>query len=148
MQEKTQPAGGMEMKRWHMQLLALVFVLGYGAYLFFYAPILRERNAVRNIEWQELDLSAVPDGRYRGEFGEGSHLYVVEVTVERQRITAVEIVQNRDSEHARRAEKVVERVIGHQSLEVDAVAGATTTSKALLKAMENALLQVGKDGSL
>ena len=124
--------------------LALLVMVAYGAYIFILAPIAGERNAVRNIEFQDIDLSLVADGDYRGEFGYGSNMYEVEVKVIDHKIVAIEVVKNRDSEHAKKAEGVIERVIDAQSVQVDVVTGATTTSKAILKAIENALLSAGE----
>ena len=49
------------------------------------------------------------------------------------------MVKNRDTRHARMAQGVVKSVLDQQKNDVDAVSGATTTSKALLKAIEKAL---------
>lgn len=122
-----------------IKVLAVLFILGYGGYIFLFAPILRERSAVRNLEFQDVDLSRIPDGTYAGEFGYGNFAYAVDVTVIGHRITEILVTKNRDGEHARLAEEVADYVLDAQSVQVDAVTGATTTSKALLKAIENAL---------
>jgi uncharacterized protein with FMN-binding domain len=126
-------------RRRSVSILALIFVLAYGGYIFFFAPILRERQAIRNLQFEDVDLTQVPDGTYRGDFGEGNFAYAVEVTLSGHRIIEIEVVQNRDSEYAKRAEGVTGHVIEAQSVNVDVVTGATTTSKALLKAIESAL---------
>jgi uncharacterized protein with FMN-binding domain len=60
--------------------------------------------------------------------------------VQEHRIQQIDVLKNREeSEYAKKAEGVVEKVLKSQSLKVDAVTGATTTSKALLKAIESAL---------
>ena len=43
-----------------------------------------------------------------------------------------------------KAEAIIDQVIQNQSLEVDAVSGATTSSKTILKAIENALQSGGR----
>jgi uncharacterized protein with FMN-binding domain len=48
-------------------------------------------------------------------------------------------LQNRDTKHAVRAEGIVHEIINKQTPNVDAVSGATT-SKALMKAVENSLV--------
>jgi len=112
-------------------LFALAFVLSSCAY--------KEMKKVRSMPINEVDLSNVQDGSYKGDFSYGGFTYEVEVTVKEHRIENIEILKNRDTKHAKKAEGVVEKVLNAQSLEVDAVTGATTTSKALLKAIENAL---------
>lgn len=134
------------MSRKLVSILAVLFLTAYGGYIFFFAPILQERSAVRDLEYQDVDLSQVPDGDFYGEFGYGSHLYAVEVSVRAGRIVAIDVVNNRTSEHAIKAEEVTEKVLQAQSVNVDAVSGATTTSKAILKAIENALLTAGEAG--
>lgn len=128
------------MKRNVLVGLALLVMVAYGAYIFILAPIAGERNAVRDMEFQDVDLNQVADGEYRGEFGYGSNMYAVEVIVKDRKIVAIEVINNRDSEHAKKAEGVIQKVIDAQSVQVDVVTGATTTSKAILKAIENALL--------
>ena len=56
------------------------------------------------------------------------------------RIAQIKVRKNRDTKHAKKAEGVIERVLEAQTPNVDASTGATTTSKALLKAIENGLL--------
>ena len=51
----------------------------------------------------------------------------------------VVVVKNRATTHAETAEGVAQRVLEQQKNDVDVVSGATTTSKALLRAIENAL---------
>ena len=112
-------------------ILLVVFVLSSCAS--------KEMKQVRNIPINEVDLSNVQDGSYKGDFSYGGFTYEVEVTVKEHRIDNIEILKNRDTKHAKKAEGVVEKVLNAQSLKVDVVTGATTTSKALLKAIENAL---------
>lgn len=98
-----------------------------------------EVKRVRKMEIGEVDLASVSDGTHAGEFAYGGFTYRVAVRVKDCRIDSIEILQNRTTAHARKAEGVVARVLEAQTSKVDAVSGATTTSKALLKAIENAL---------
>ena len=132
------------MKRNVLVGLALLAMVAYGAHIFILAPIAGERNAVRHLEFQDVDLTQIADGDYRGEFGYGSNMYVVEVKLKDHKIVAIEMVKNRDSKHAKKAEGIIERVIDAQSVQVDVVTGATTTSKAILKAIEYALLSASE----
>ena len=99
----------------------------------------KEQTAVQNMEINDINIEVVKNGRYWGNFTYGNFMYKVEVLVADRRIQDIKIISNRDSEHAKKAEEVLQRVVNEQSLDVDAVTGATTTSKALLKATENAL---------
>ena len=122
--------------------------VGLFACIFLYAVFLvscanAEMKQVRSLVIQSVDLTRVPDGTYEGSYAYGSFSYVVSVRVENGRIENIDILANRKTKHALKAEDVVTRVLSEQRTNVDAVAGATTTSKALLKAIENALTSTG-----
>lgn len=95
--------------------------------------------AVRKMPINHVDLSQVKDGDYSGDYAYGGFSYEVKVSVANHQIKDVAIVKNRTTKHAKMAEGVVKRILEQQKNDVDAMSGATTTSKALLKATENAL---------
>jgi uncharacterized protein with FMN-binding domain len=99
----------------------------------------QEVRDVRAMAIGHVDMQAARDGTYRGEYAYGSFTYAVDVTVADHRITEIIVVANRDTTHAKKAEGVLPRVLELQKNDVDAISGATTTSKALLKAIENAI---------
>lgn len=86
----------------------------------------------------DVDLSMTADGKYIGAYILFPISARVEVTLEDSKIAAIEIVEHKNGRGAE-AEAVVERVIEDQTLEVDAVTGATYSSKIILKAIEIAL---------
>jgi uncharacterized protein with FMN-binding domain len=92
----------------------------------------------RNLPIQEIDLTKVEDGSYIGEVTYGFE-YKVKVIVENHVIKNILILQNRDNFYAKLAEGITYKIIKDQTLNSDAVTGATTTSKVLLKAMEVAV---------
>jgi len=100
---------------------------------------------VREMPINDIDLAQVKDGTYTGDFTYGlfgiDFTYIVETDVQSQRITDIRVIQNRNTNHAKLAENVIFRVIKAQSPNVDAHTGATTTSKALLKAIEHSLVK-------
>jgi len=118
-------------------LAALCFVCFFSVFLA--SCMSPEVKSVRALAIESVDLSKVPDGTYEGSYAYGSFSYVVSVHVDNGRIVAIDILKNRATNHAIMAEGVVSRVLSEQKTDVDAVTGATTTSKALLKAIENAL---------
>lgn len=95
-------------------------------------------HTFRTIEIGEVDLMKIDNGIYPGEADLG-FLYKVNVVVQNNKITDIEYVQNRTGIYAKLAEKVRRKIIRQQKINVDAITGATTTSKALLKAIDNAL---------
>lgn len=85
------------------------------------------------------DLSKLHDGTYHGESVFGGFTYKVDIIVVNHSITDIKIISNRKVSYARFAEGVMPRILKAQNANVDAITGATTTSKALMKAVENAL---------
>ncbi|MFZ5351103.1 MAG: FMN-binding protein [Bacillota bacterium] len=121
-------------------VLFCVLLIGFSIFYFAYiVPSNKILNEVRNTEIQNIDLSRVADGSYVGEFKYSKTVCRVEVIVKNHRIEDIKILENGKTDYAKRAEAVVLKVIEEQMTDVDVVAGATTTSKALLKAVETAL---------
>ena len=87
-----------------------------------------------------VDLSNIPDGSYIGsyEFKRWSNSVIVHVSD--NRITGIEMHEDVFGATVTDAfGDIVDRVILAQDTTVDAVSGATVTSKAYLKAIEDAL---------
>jgi len=87
------------------------------------------------------DMNGKSDGLYRGDFDlSGTPVKVtLDVTVQNEKIAAIKIVKHSCSPIGKKAEKITERIIEQQSLDVDAISGATGSSMAILKAVEDAL---------
>jgi uncharacterized protein with FMN-binding domain len=123
-----------------ISLLIGIAIVGFAAFYFVYiAPANEVLNEVRNTEIKSIDLNQVADGKYLGEFGYSNSLCKVEVVVSNHRIDDINILENGKNDHAKKAEAVISKVIDEQKTNVDVITGATTTSKALLKAIESAL---------
>ena len=87
-----------------------------------------------------INLTTVPDGIYTGiyDFKRWSNKLVVHV--KDNQITAIEIVDDVPGASVTNCSgEIFRRVIAAQDTQVDAVSGATVTSKAYLKAIEDAL---------
>ncbi|MEA4971033.1 MAG: FMN-binding protein [Candidatus Pelethousia sp.] len=100
-------------------------------------------SAGAKVPLQGIDLSDVPDGSYTGayEFKRWSNTVVVHV--KDHKITAIDLEKDVEgAEITDCAEEMVRRVIEAQDTKVDAVSGATVTSKAYLKAIEGAFSQI------
>jgi uncharacterized protein with FMN-binding domain len=94
---------------------------------------------LRNTPIENIDVTQVADGEYEGTSEFGHYTYHVKVTVENHQITDIEDLAPRDSIYVTYATGVFQRIIDQQTPDVDAISGATTTSKAFMKAVENAL---------
>ncbi|MDR2631548.1 MAG: FMN-binding protein [Spirochaetaceae bacterium] len=93
------------------------------------------------IQAEMPELSRKADGTYRGEYAlSGTPVKVtLDVRLQDAKVTGIELVKHVCSPIGKKAEKITERIIEQQSLQVDAVSGATGSSKAILKAVEAAL---------
>ena len=120
-------------------IILLLFIVSVCGYFLFIRPENERLKAVRTMDIEKVDMNQIENGIYRGEYSYGSFTYVVEVEVMNHAIVNIQALSNRDTEHAVKAEKVLQHVMSEQTVNVDVISGATTTSKALLKAAENAL---------
>lgn len=93
----------------------------------------------QRLEIGTIDLHAVQDGDYIGVCQNKILFAVVKVKVQDHKLTDIEIVEHKAS-YMEQAERVAGAVCSAQSLEVDAITGATLTSDTVLKAIENALV--------
>ncbi len=96
------------------------------------------KRAVRETTFDEIDIADVPGGIYIGEYDVNFIYAKVEVTVEDGEIVSINILEHRH-ERGKAAEKVIEKIIEEQKIDVDAVSGATNSSTVIKKAVENAL---------
>jgi uncharacterized protein with FMN-binding domain len=94
--------------------------------------------ATRPIEVKTPDFASFADGTYRGSCDSGLVKAAVDVVMAGGRIEKVTIVSHRYG-RGKPAEVIVNDVVRRQSLEVDAISGATRSSKVILKAIEVAL---------
>jgi uncharacterized protein with FMN-binding domain len=85
-----------------------------------------------------FDLTALADGTFEGQCDNGLVFVRVEVDVQNHTIVNVRILEHRNGK-GEPAEQIADSVTRSQSIEVDAVSGATYSSQTILKAIENAL---------
>ena len=89
-----------------------------------------------------IDAANLKDGVYTGSGTGFSGTITVQVTVAGGKITAIQIVSSGDdAAYLNRAQAVIPSVIAAQSTSVDTVSGATYSSKGILMAIHNALVQ-------
>jgi uncharacterized protein with FMN-binding domain len=85
-----------------------------------------------------VNIPSVMDGTYEGEQKGMPVSAKVQVTVKSGRLESVTVLKHTHGP-GKGAEAIINRVIAAQSLTVDAVAGATSSSRVMLKAIETAL---------
>lgn len=116
-----------------------ILILGVVAFLFrgqlvrlYYFALLP------NLTINTPDLGRIEDGRYKGEYD--GHLVSVELTTVIKDHQIVEIIlDEHDHQRGVSAEVIPDKIIEAQSLDVDAITGATQSSNVIRKAVENAL---------
>lgn len=126
-------------KRNSIILVTVIAALLLAAILFLVILPEMSYQDTRQMEIQNVDLSRLEDGVYQGEYTYGHYTYMVTVQIKNHKIEEIEVSHGNQNERAKVAEGVLDRVVTEQKLDVDVISGATTTSKALLKAVENAL---------
>lgn len=99
---------------------------------------------LKKTELKNIDLSAIPDGVYTGSYSRFPGSAEVSVTVSGHKITDITLIKH-VSGRGQAAGAVTGRVVEAQSLGVDVVSGATTSSKVILLAIEDALTTGVKD---
>ncbi|MHB1392235.1 MAG: FMN-binding protein [Clostridia bacterium] len=90
-----------------------------------------------------VDLSKAEDGVYVGSYKAFPVAAEVEVTISNHRISGIELKKHENGQGLP-AEIIPGKVVEAQTLEVDIVAGATYSSKVILKAIEDALNQANR----
>jgi uncharacterized protein with FMN-binding domain len=86
-----------------------------------------------------VDHQKLVDGVYEGRARAGPNKAVVKVTIKDKRIAEIEIVKHR-AWKGRKAEPIIpRRIIENQSTKVDAVSGATNSSRVIMNAVQKAI---------
>ena len=85
-----------------------------------------------------VEINTIADGTYIGVCQNKILFAVVEVTIQNHEITGIEVIEHKAS-YLEQAKQIARTVCLEQSLEIDAISGATLTSSTVLKAIENAL---------
>ncbi|HWR61634.1 MAG TPA: FMN-binding protein [Clostridia bacterium] len=103
-----------------------------------YIDLKTYQKQVADITISDVDLSGIADGTYTGGYEVVWVAAEVRVTVKDHKITRIELLKHKNGKGTT-AEVIPDKVIEAQSLQVDVVSGATSSSKVILKAIENAL---------
>lgn len=128
------------MKLFMKIVLAIVIILLVGVGIRFYSITSGLKDG-RQVVINEIDLSRIADGSYKGSYDVGRWANEVLVEVSDHRITDIIIAKSVTYEDQEQTRKLIEKVLEKQNTSVDTVSGATVTSKAYLKSIENALVQ-------
>lgn len=116
-------------------VVILVFILAAAGGVFY---ITHGLNEGAKLTVNPIDLSSVSDGVYHGRYASGRWTNELDVTVKDHKIYDIKIKKDVTFPKPEWAQQLFERVIEKQNTDVEVVSGATVTSKAYLKAVENA----------
>jgi len=114
---------------------------------FGWSKVSKEHKQMRNLPLNKVDFSNLKDGTYKGSFNGGMYKWrenEIQVKVENGQVTNIQVLKNKENRPKEFTDKLFNRVIQSQSLQVDVVTGATMTSKAYLQGAENALKKAQK----
>lgn len=124
---------------WTLIALVLIFLAAQVAM----KKIEGNLNALMALELADIDLNQAEDGVYTGSYSALPVEAEVQVELENHRIISIELIEHKHGQGAN-AEILPEIVVQAQSLDVDLVAGATYSSKVILKAIEDALMKASQ----
>jgi len=80
------------------------------------------------------------DGVYEGSYRSGPNSAVVKVTISKGEIVNIELVKHVASWKGKQADHIIpQRIMAEQSTDVDAVSGATNSSRVIMNAVQNAV---------
>ncbi len=116
----------------------IVIVVLSAVFAYFMIKIQDDLDYLNLISIQDVDLELIDDGTYTGEYDVFPIHVILEVEVENHEIIDITILLHENGQGGP-AEAIIEDVIEEQTLQVDAIAGATYSSKVILLAIEDAL---------
>ena len=86
-----------------------------------------------------VDNARLKDGTYEGSYRGGPNKASVQVIIKDNNIVNIEILQHQAWRGKKAETAIVERIIALQSTKVDAVSGATNSSRVIMNAVQNAI---------
>lgn len=104
----------------------------------------REHEEARNVEIRNIDFKKLVNGSYLGVYKGGMYKWrenEVQVMVISGKVSEIALLSSKENRTPEFTEELFHRVIENQSLQVDVISGASLTTKALLKSIENALIK-------
>ena len=129
-------------KKW---LLLLIIPVVFAIIILSFIGIIlgKMKKQLEQIDTSTVDISQVADGIYMGESETELVKVAVNVTVKDGKIENIDILKH-ECGKGKPAERIIESIIQKNNVEVDAVSGATETSKALRAMAQAALAEAGK----
>lgn len=114
----------------------IIFLVIMGSGIFYLSRGLSEGE---DIDLEGVNLQNKEDGIYTGQYNAGRWTNELVVKLQNKEIINIDIVDDVTFVKSEVTKELFNSVIKEQDTQVDTVSGATVTSKAYLKAIENAL---------
>ena len=135
------------MKRKKILRICAIAVLAAALAGGLYLRSIRDYKArVEALAFTDIDLRQVADGTYEGRCDTGVVSARVRVTVKDHILTDIELTEHQNG-RGTPAEAILEEMLREQATDVDAVSGATCSSKVIRKAVEEALAKGLAEGA-
>lgn len=122
---------------WKVVLYVVIIVIVIVGAGFFY--LTRGLDSGKEMSINNVDFSNLDDGTYTGTYQGGRWSNTVNVTIKDNEIIDIEVVDDILISQDEVLDKLVNRVINEQKVDIDVISEATVTSKAYLKAIEMSL---------
>jgi uncharacterized protein with FMN-binding domain len=129
----------MKHKKLLIAFIVIIIIVGV-AVISFITTMNKHISAYNNFDFTKIDLAGIPDGTYVGSEDGSLVKASVSVTVKDHIITQVKILSH-DCGKGKPAEVIVDDIVKNNSLDVDAISGATFSSDVIKMAVYNALTQ-------
>jgi len=113
-----------------------ILLVGFSIMMFI---LMNGMNKAQAIDLNQINLSQIEEGKYLGSYETTRWTNTVEVTIIDHKITKIELIDDVMIALEGLSDRLFKQVIDTQSLDVDIETGSTITSKAYLKAIENAI---------
>ena len=95
----------------------------------------------KKLEINSVDISKLENGTYIGKYSKDRWISEVEVSVRGKKIENIKTLSQPLTPDV--GDELSKRIIEKQNVNVDVISGATVSSKAYLKSVENALNKIG-----
>jgi len=124
------------------KVIKVVLIIFIGLFLLlggFFTFLMIGQSTIKNLKIENIDLTNLADGDYEGEYNHGRWTNKVVVSITDHKITNIDFTKIHTFDNPEVRKKIVDNVINEQSLDIDTISGATISTKAYLKAIDNAL---------
>ena len=127
------------MKSKWFRIVLLFIVIAAAGSVIIYSTLSGNLEKLRKEPIRTVKLAEISDGSYVGEYSVFPVHVKVDVKVVDHEIIEIDILEH-DHGKGRDAEAITDTIISQQSIEVDAISGATYSSLVIIKAVEDALV--------